>query len=101
MGVYDESKYDDDYKASDKQVPMTTSKAVKGKTFTAYALDFAEQSRESGDAKQALKWFQRFNGRMPKRKNKFAFPILSKRTMKRRSILIRRSGCQRVGGFLL
>jgi len=63
--VYDESKYDDDYKASDKQVPMTTSKAVKGKTFTAYALDFAEQSRESGDAKQALKWFQRFNGRMP------------------------------------
>merc|ERR1719510_630924 len=63
--TYDESKYDDDWKESDRSVKMTTSKAVKGKTFTAYALDFAEESRESGDAKQALKWFQRFNGRMP------------------------------------
>merc|ERR1712154_393284 len=72
VNSYDESKYDDDRKESEQLVKMTTSKAIKGKTFTAYALDFAEHSRESGDAKQALKWFQRFNGRMPTKEEQAA-----------------------------
>merc|ERR1712154_288412 len=72
VNSYDESKYDDDRKESEQLMKMTTSKAIKGKTFTAYALDFAEHSRESGDAKQALKWFQRFNGRMPTKEEQAA-----------------------------
>merc|ERR1712019_220067 len=57
---------DDDCKYSDEEraLKMKTSKAVKKKTSTTYTLDFADKSmRESGDVKQALKWFERFNSR--------------------------------------
>merc|ERR1711933_65061 len=56
----DDSKYSDEERA----LKMKTSKAVKKKTSTTYTLDFADKSvRESGDVKQALKWFERFNSR--------------------------------------
>merc|ERR1712154_716396 len=61
-----ESVFDDDSKESEEErsLKMKTSKAVKKKTSTKYTLDFADKSmRESGDAKQALKWFERFNSR--------------------------------------
>jgi len=54
--------YDDDCKEMES-LKMKTSKAVKKKTSTTYTLDFADKSRSNGDAKQALKWFERFNGR--------------------------------------
>merc|ERR1712154_540866 len=57
---------DDDCKYSDEEraLKMKTSKAVKKKTSTTYTLDFEDKSmRESGDVKQALKWFERFNSR--------------------------------------
>merc|ERR1711971_787540 len=61
-----ENKYDDDSKESDDQrLKMTTSKIAKKKSSTTYTLDFAGQSRLSGDAQPALQWFQRFNGRAP------------------------------------
>merc|ERR1711902_388451 len=56
--------YDDDSKEDvmdDRSLRMKTSKAVKKKTSTKYMLDFADG--QSGDHEQALKWFQRFNGR--------------------------------------
>jgi hypothetical protein len=66
VSSYDESKYDDDSKESDEQrLKMTTSKVAKKKSSTTYTLDFAGQSRLSGDAQPALQWFQRFNGRAP------------------------------------
>merc|ERR1711997_788597 len=58
--------FDDDSKYSDeeKSLKMKTSKAVKKTTSTTYTLDFSDKSmRESGDVKQALKWFERFNSR--------------------------------------
>merc|ERR1712130_780770 len=54
--------YDDDCKETEL-LKMKTSKAVKKKTSTTYTLDFADKSRSNGDKKQALKWFERFNGR--------------------------------------
>merc|ERR1711971_1339859 len=77
VSSYDESKYDDDSKESDEQrLKMTTSKVAKKKSSATYTLDFAGQSRLSGDAKTALQWFQRFNGRAPNKSEQvqiFAF----------------------------
>jgi len=56
--------FDDDSKEDgDRLVQMKTSKSIKKKTSTKYELDFADKSRANGDAKQAMKWFERFNGR--------------------------------------
>jgi len=60
----DDSFDDDSKEAEEDLLKMRTSKAVKKKTSTTYTLDFADTTtRESGDAKQALKWFERFNSR--------------------------------------
>jgi len=65
IGKADDESFDDDSKETEEELlKMKTSKAVKKKTSTTYTLDFADKStRESGDAKQALKWFERFNSR--------------------------------------
>ena len=56
---------DDDSKEEEEQsVRMKMGKAVtKNNKSTKYTLDFAEESRSAGDAKMAMKWFERFNGR--------------------------------------
>merc|ERR1712025_1189050 len=69
VSAFDLSKADnesvfDEESEEERSLKMKTSKAVKKKTSTKYTLDFADKSmRESGDAKQALKWFERFNSR--------------------------------------
>merc|ERR1712154_206205 len=59
----DDSFDDDSKEDGDRLVKMKASKSIKKKTSTKYELDFADKSRANGDVKQAMKWFERFNGR--------------------------------------
>merc|ERR1712228_557312 len=60
VSSFDISKAADSFDDDSKE---DGDRLVKMKTSTKYELDFADKSRANGDAKQAMKWFERFNGR--------------------------------------